>query len=345
MRSMALSGRYRSVRYRRERVTALWMASSVMQTPWCRSYRSRSPRRMPSASSGEGSSTRMLWNRRSRAPSFSMVRRNSPMVVAPISWSSPRASWGLRMLAASTAPSAAPMPMMVWSSSINRMTSPAAMTSSMVARIRSSKSPRYLVPATMEVMSRLTTRQLRSWEGTLPWATRWASPSTMAVLPTPVSPMRQGLFLVRRERIWMTRWISLSRPMTGSSRPARASSVRSRPYLSRLPGRAGGRAGALGGLGRLRSWFRSVVSTPRSSRSRAATSRQLCSSSRWAALSCSWMAESRMCSVPAMVWPLSRASIRAFSRMCLQWVVKSLGERAESTPLPTVSRTWASRSP
>ena len=40
-------------------------------------------------------------------------------------------------------------------------------------------------------------------------AIRWASPSTMAVLPTPGSPIRAGLFLVRRERIWMTRSISL----------------------------------------------------------------------------------------------------------------------------------------
>jgi hypothetical protein len=51
----------------------------------------------------------------------------------------------------------------------------------------------------------------------------------MAVLPTPASPSSTGLFLVRRERIWITRSISLSRPMTGSSLPSRASSVRSRP--------------------------------------------------------------------------------------------------------------------
>jgi hypothetical protein len=37
---------------------------------------------------------------------------------------------------------------------------------------------------------------------------RWARPSTMAVLPTPGSPMRTGLFLVRRERTWMARRIS-----------------------------------------------------------------------------------------------------------------------------------------
>ena len=63
-------------------------------------------------------------------------------------------------------------------------------------------------------------------------AIRWASPSTMAVLPTPGSPMRTGLFLVRRERTWMTRRISSSRPMTGSSLPWRARSVRSRVYFS-----------------------------------------------------------------------------------------------------------------
>ena len=44
----------------------------------------------------------------------------------------------------------------------------------------------------------------------------------MAVLPTPGSPMSTGLFLVRRARIWMTRWISFSRPITGSSLPSRA---------------------------------------------------------------------------------------------------------------------------
>ena len=32
---------------------------------------------------------------------------------------------------------------------------------------------------------------------------RWASPSTMAVLPTPGSPMSTGLFLVRRDSTWM----------------------------------------------------------------------------------------------------------------------------------------------
>ena len=55
----------------------------------------------------------------------------------------------------------------------------------------------------------------------------------MAVLPTPGSPIRTGLFFVRRERIWITRRISSSRPITGSRRPARADSVRSRVNSSR----------------------------------------------------------------------------------------------------------------
>ena len=44
---------------------------------------------------------------------------------------------------------------------------------------------------------------------------RWARPSTIAVLPTPGSPIRTGLFFVRRLRTWMTRRISSSRPITG----------------------------------------------------------------------------------------------------------------------------------
>jgi hypothetical protein len=64
--------------------------------------------------------------------------------------------------------------------------------------------------------------------GTSPLAMRSARPSAIAVLPTPGSPIRTGLFLVRRARIWMVRRISSSRPMTGSSLPSRAACVRSR---------------------------------------------------------------------------------------------------------------------
>ncbi len=68
--------------------------------------------------------------------------------------------------------------------------------------------------------------------GTSPRTMRCARPSTIAVFPTPGSPMSTGLFFVRRERTWMTRRISSSRPMTGSILFLRARSVMSRPYLS-----------------------------------------------------------------------------------------------------------------
>ena len=55
--------------------------------------------------------------------------------------------------------------------------------------------------------------------GTSPPAIFWARPSATAVLPTPGSPIRHGLFLVRRPRIWVTRSISFFRPTTGSSLP------------------------------------------------------------------------------------------------------------------------------
>ena len=71
-----------------------------------------------------------------------------------------------------------------------------------------------------------------STSGTSPATILWARPSTTAVLPTPGSPINTGLFLVRRARICITRRISTSRPMTGSSLPRRASSVRSRAYCS-----------------------------------------------------------------------------------------------------------------
>ena len=57
-------------------------------------------------SSTLGSPTITGWNRRSSAASFSMYLRYSSSVVAPIARSSPRASIGFSMLAASTAPSA-----------------------------------------------------------------------------------------------------------------------------------------------------------------------------------------------------------------------------------------------
>ncbi len=78
----------------------------------------------------------------------------------------------------------------------------------------------------------MATRLSFKLSGTSPATMRWARPSAIAVLPTPGSPMSTGLFLVRRESTWSTRRISWSRPMTGSSFPARASWVKSRVYFS-----------------------------------------------------------------------------------------------------------------
>ena len=80
-------------------------------------------------------------------------------------------------------------------------------------------------------MSRESTRLPRRPSGTSSLMIRCASPSTMAVLPTPGSPISTGLFLVRRWSTWITRRISSSRPMTGSSLPSRARSVRSMVYF------------------------------------------------------------------------------------------------------------------
>ena len=101
-------------------------AASWMRTLWWTSYRSRSPRRIEIVSSTLGSPTRTGWNRRSSAASFSMYLRYSSSVVAPMACSSPRASIGLSILAASIAPSAAPAPTTVCSSSMNRMIWPSA---------------------------------------------------------------------------------------------------------------------------------------------------------------------------------------------------------------------------
>ncbi len=191
-----------------------------MRTWWWASYVSRSPARISTVCSTVGSGTRIGWKRRSSAASFSMFLRYSSMVVAAMTCSSPRARAGLRMLAASMPPSAEPAPTSVCTSSMKTMTSSEwARTSSTTFLTRSSNSPRYLVPATMPVRSSATTRRSFSRSGTAPFTMRWAMPSTIAVLPTPGSPIRHGLFLVRRESTSMHCSISSSRPTTGSMRP------------------------------------------------------------------------------------------------------------------------------
>ena len=104
-----------------------------------------------------------------------------------------------------------------WISSMKMMMSGFSFSSLMMPLSRSSNWPRYFVPATMSERSSDRMRLLAMNSGTLPSTMRWARPSTMAVLPTPGSPRRMGLFLVRRERIWMMRSTSFSRPISGSN--------------------------------------------------------------------------------------------------------------------------------
>ncbi|MCY1552913.1 hypothetical protein D9M68_893460 [compost metagenome] len=148
-----------------------------------------------------GGSISTFWKRRSNAPSFSILVRYSSKVDAPIHCSSPRARAGLKILEASSEPLAPPAPTIVWISSMKRITSLFFSSSFMIAFMRSSNCPRYLVPATSAARSREITRLSNSTRLTLRCTMRRARPSTIAVLPTPGSPIRIGLFFFLRESI------------------------------------------------------------------------------------------------------------------------------------------------
>ena len=141
-----------------------------------------------------------------------MYLRYSSSVVAPMNWISPLDNEGFSILEASTAPSAAPAPTIVCNSSIKTIQLPAPFISSSTFFKRSSNSPRYLVPATSDPISRVTSRLFRKVSGTSPVIICWASLVTIADLPTPGSPIKAGLFLVLRLRIWMIRSHSFSLP-------------------------------------------------------------------------------------------------------------------------------------
>ena len=149
-----------------------------------------------------GSSTITVWKRRSSALSFSKYFWYSSRVVAPMLLNSPRANAGFRMLAASIAPSPFPAPTRVWISSMKRMMFPSDFVTSLITDFnRSSNSPLYFAPATSAPMSSEKSCLFFKFSGTSPRKMRCARPSTMAVLPVPGSPIRIGLFLVRRLRI------------------------------------------------------------------------------------------------------------------------------------------------
>ena len=187
---------------------------------------------MEIVSSTFGSSTVTGWKRRSSAASFSIYLRYSSSVVAPMQCSSPRARSGFRRFPASIAPSDLPAPTMVCSSSIKSMILPSLfLISPSTAFSLSSNSPRNFAPAISAPISSAKIVLSFSPSGTSPRTIRCASPSAIAVLPTPGSPISTGLFLVLRESMRITLRISQSRPITGSSFCARARSTRSKPYF------------------------------------------------------------------------------------------------------------------
>ena len=133
---------------------------------------------------------------------------------------------------ASNAPSDLPAPTIVCSSSINKITRPSSFANSFnTALSLSSNSPRNFAPATNAPISKDSTRLFFSPSGTSKLIIRCAKPSTIAVLPTPGSPINTGLFLVRRCKTCNVLRISSSRPITGSNLPCSANSVRSIVYL------------------------------------------------------------------------------------------------------------------
>ena len=148
-----------------------------------------------------GGSIITFWKRLSKAPSFSICIRYSSKVDAPIHCNSPRAKAGLKILEASKEPLAPPAPTIVCISSINKITSLFFSSSFIMAFIRSSNCPLYLVPATSAAKSKEITRLSNKTRLTFLCTIRRAKPSTMAVLPTPGSPIKMGLFFFLLLRI------------------------------------------------------------------------------------------------------------------------------------------------
>ena len=130
-------------------------------------------------------------------------------------------------------PSVLPAPTMLWISSINRMIRPSLFVTSLrTAFSRSSNSPRNFAPAINAPISKEKIVLSFRFSGTSLRTIRCANPSTIAVLPTPGSPINTGLFFVFRERMRITSRISSSRPIIGSILPERTCWTRSTPYFS-----------------------------------------------------------------------------------------------------------------
>src|SRR5947209_7152346 len=181
-----------------------------------------------------------------------------------------------------------------------------------------------IAPATREPKSSAMTRRFKRLSGTSAVTIRWARPSTIAVLPTPASPISTGLFLVRRLRICSTRSISSCRPMTGSSVPSCARWVRSRPNSSSA-GVLLFRSHSRGELFR-----RNETVNWRAVRRLAPRLRRIFppmpSSSR--------SRPNRRCSPPMWLWPSNRASSTAYSMTFFTRGLKGISPKVIVVPPP-----------
>ena len=150
--------------------------------------------------------------------------RYSLKVVEPINLipSLPKIGFN-RFEASITPPEVAPAPMIVWISSINKIAFGIFANSFKIPLSLFSKSPRYLVPANKEPISNEYMMHSCS-DGAAVFSTIFfASPSIRAVLPTPDSPTKIGLFFDLLAKICDILSTSLSRPTNGSIRLASAS--------------------------------------------------------------------------------------------------------------------------
>ncbi len=165
--SIALSGRCRSLMYLALSSAAACSAATAYLTLWCSSKRDFSPLRISTVCSTVGSTTSTFWKRRDKAASFSKMPRYSVNVVAPMHLSAPELRPGLsRLDASSVPPEAAPAPISVWISSMNRMPLGLSLSDLSTPLRRCSKSPRYLVPASNAPMSSEYTTESARISGT-----------------------------------------------------------------------------------------------------------------------------------------------------------------------------------
>ena len=262
-----------------------------------------------SASGSVGSSTFTTWKRRVSAASFSKYFLYSAQVVAAMLRSSPRASAGFSRLAASFCPACA------------------AGADQRVRLVDEQDDRRrrrlHLVDDALEAVLELALHagaglqqaqverhgasRPSAHRGTSPAAMRSARPSTTAVLPTPASPVRIGLFWRRRVRMSTIWRISASRPRIGSILPALAcadelgAELVERPARARrLAGRRAARRAAAGGV---RSRPRRLPRCPRPSRRGSAAPHRPAGSAATARFPCTVRASVSSFSSAASRWP------------------------------------------